>query len=61
VNAAITFKEWIDDFGSEQVRESGEKLLKKEIAEIEATMPNLYPKFRKHYERTVKGERDLYF
>jgi 2-iminoacetate synthase len=61
VNAAITFKEWIDDFGTPEVREAGEKLLEKEIADIEQTMPNLYPKFRNHYERTVKGERDLYF
>jgi len=61
VNAALTFKEWIDDFGGPAVKAKGEALLAKEIEEIAKDMPNLYPQFRKHYERTINGERDLYF
>jgi 2-iminoacetate synthase len=61
VNAALTFKEWVDDFGGPEIKELGERLLASEIAEIRETMPNLYPKFRDHYERTIQGERDLYF
>jgi 2-iminoacetate synthase len=61
VNAALTFREWIDDFADSDLKAKGEKVLAAEIEDIRSTMPNLYPQFQKHYERTVAGERDLYF
>jgi 2-iminoacetate synthase len=61
LNAALTFKEWIDDFGGPQVKPLGEALLKEEVAEIKERLPHMYKKFQEHYERTINGERDLYF
>ncbi|MBF0478422.1 MAG: [FeFe] hydrogenase H-cluster radical SAM maturase HydG [Candidatus Omnitrophica bacterium] len=60
LNAVLTFKEWIDDFASEETKKVAEPLLEKEIGEIQERMPNLYPKFKELYDRIVRGERDLY-
>ncbi len=61
LNAVLTFKEWLDDFDSRKSRPAGEKVLEKEMAEIQAKMPKAFPKFREYYERIKHGERDLYF
>lgn len=61
LNAVITYREWLNDFASAQTREIGEKIIAKEIEEIKNRMPNMYPTFIQQYERTVNGERDLYF
>ena len=61
LNAALTFKEWIDDFADADVKAKGEALLTKEVAEISEKLPHMYVKFKDHYERTINGERDLYF
>lgn len=61
LNAVITYREWLDDFASEATRESGEKIVGKEIEEIRANNPKVFEAFMKNYERTRAGERDLYF
>jgi len=61
LNAVITFREWLDDFGSPATCAAGEPIIAREIGEIRAQMPKTFPAFQKVYERTAAGERDLYF
>ena len=61
VNAVLTFREWLDDFASEQTKRVGEELIKKEIEEIKQQKPSIYPRFMEYYRRIENGERDLYF
>ncbi len=61
LNAVITFREWLDDFASEQTKAAGEKVIEKEILEIEKQMPGLYPKLLDAYNKTKAGLRDIYF
>lgn len=60
LNAILTFREWLDDFASEETRRLADPVLKKEIAEVKEKMPKLYPKLMEYYGRIEKGERDLY-
>lgn len=64
LNAILTYKEYLDDYASEETRRAGEKILKKEIDEVRS-MPfyhehNLVKKLEEYYERVSNGERDLY-
>ncbi|QSX06309.1 [FeFe] hydrogenase H-cluster radical SAM maturase HydG [Sedimentibacter sp. zth1] len=64
LNAALTFREYLNDYASEETRVVGEKVLLKEIEKIK-TMPfyqehNIVQKFNQYYERISNGERDLY-
>jgi 2-iminoacetate synthase len=61
LNAVITFREWLNDFASPQTIEAGEKIIAREMEEIRTSQPGIYPKFMEHYDRTCRGERDLYF
>ena len=61
LNAVITFREWLEDFASSQTKEAGEKVIEKEIDEIREKMPKAFPTFMQNYERTVAGERDIFF
>ncbi len=61
LNAVLTFREWVDDFTQNGIKESAEKVIQREIAEIKEQMPRIYPKFIAAYERIKNGERDLYF
>jgi len=66
LNAVLTFKEWLDDFGSEETRRVGQKLIEKEIGEIKARMPGeftqeMFDTMSGYYRRIEKGERDLCF
>ncbi|HNV86288.1 MAG TPA: [FeFe] hydrogenase H-cluster radical SAM maturase HydG [Candidatus Omnitrophota bacterium] len=61
LNAVLTYREWLDDFASEETRRAGEKVLGQEILEVKNRMPSIYPKFMEYYERIKRGERDLYF
>ena len=61
LNAVLTFREWLDDFASPETRAVGEVVLQKEIEEIRTKAPKGFDAFMKHYERTARGERDLYF
>ncbi len=61
LNAVTTFREWLDDFATPETQAAGEGVIAKEIEEIRQKMPKIFPAFMKYYERTVAGERDLYF
>jgi 2-iminoacetate synthase len=61
LNAVITYREWLDDFASEPTKVAGEKVIETEIAEIKAKMPRVFDAFMENYNRTRKGERDLFF
>ena len=61
LNGVLTFKEWLDDFASDETREVGEKVLKKEMDEIKEQMPLVFPRLKEFYSRIEDGERDLYF
>jgi len=60
LNAVLTFKEWLDDFASEETKKIAQPVLVREIEEIKTKMPQIYPKFKDYYDRIGKGERDLY-
>jgi 2-iminoacetate synthase len=61
LNAVITFREWLDDFASSATKEVGERVIESEIKEIKENMPKMFESFFSQYQKTVKGERDLYF
>ncbi len=60
LNAVLTFREWLDDFGSDETRAIGEALITREIGEIKSRLPGLSTTFLDFYSRTAKGERDLH-
>ena len=61
INAVLTFREWLDDFASDETRAIGDKLIEKELAGIKEWLPKFYPTVLKQYEATCRGERDLFF
>lgn len=61
LNAVLTFREWLDDFASEETRRSCEPLIQREIAEIQDYVPKFFETFMNQYQRIENGERDLYF
>lgn len=61
LNAIITFREWLDDFASDQTKLAGEKIIEKEIAEVKEKLPAMYPQLMNYYEQTKTGKRDIYF
>ena len=61
LNAIITFREWLDDFGSDRTIAVGEKIITEEIEQVRKTMPGVYEQFLSCYEKTKAGDRDLYF
>lgn len=61
LNAVLTFREWIDDFGGPDIRSTAEELIDREIEEIKYQMPEIFPQFMDYYQRIKNGERDLYF
>lgn len=61
LNAVLTFKEWIDDFASDEVKEEAEQIIEKELKEVKEKLPNWFPILLKYYERIKNGERDIYF
>lgn len=61
LNAVLTFREWLDDFAGEETKKVGEKIIAKEIKEIQQSMPDIFPKMLEYYEKIKQGERDLYF
>lgn len=64
LNAVLTFREYLNDYASPETRVAGEKLIEKELAEIQAapffTDTKLLPTFLNYYKRITGGERDLY-
>ncbi|MCM8778712.1 MAG: [FeFe] hydrogenase H-cluster radical SAM maturase HydG [Candidatus Omnitrophica bacterium] len=61
LNAILTFREWLDDFASDETKEVGEKLITQEMEEVKEQIPSAYPKLLEYYQRISNGERDLYF
>jgi len=66
LNAVLTFKEWLDDFGTPETRAVGEKIIAKEVAEVQARTsidfsPLMVRKFEDDLARIGQGERDIYF
>lgn len=62
LNAVLTFREWLDDFASEETKKVGEKVIQKELEELKAKVPyKVYNKLIEYYGRIKNGERDLYF
>ena len=61
LNAILTYREWLDDFASPETLAAGERVIANEIEQVRARMPRAFPKFMESYERTARGERDLYF
>ncbi len=61
LNAILTYKEWIDDFSSEETKQIANKLIEKEMEEVKNKIPQWYNLLVKYYQRISQGERDLYF
>jgi len=61
LNAIITFREWLDDFGSPETIAAGEKVIAEEIRQVKEKMPEIFDQFMRYYEKTQAGDRDLYF
>ncbi|MEQ2130382.1 [FeFe] hydrogenase H-cluster radical SAM maturase HydG [Caldanaerobacter subterraneus KAk] len=62
LNAVLTFREWLDDFASEETKIAGEQVIQKEIEEIkERVSEEVFSKLMEYYRRIQNGERDLYF
>lgn len=61
LNAVLTYREWLDDFASDETRAVGEKILAQEMADVKRKYPDMYPQLSAHYSRVAAGERDVYF
>ncbi len=61
LNAIITYREWLDDFGSEETIKMAEPIIQREISQVKKKNPQMYDALMKYYGRTKEGERDLYF
>ena len=57
-NALATFKEYLNDFASDETKEIAEKFLEEEIEKAEGTTRNTIDKM---IDRVDKGERDVFF
>ena len=61
LNAIITYKEWVDDFGSDQTQKMAVPIIEREINEVKEKNPKMYDALMRYYGKIEKGERDLYF
>ncbi len=62
LNAVLTYKEYLEDFASEETKKVGEQIVQKEIEEIKELVPErVFKKFLEYLNRIENGERDLYF
>ncbi len=64
LNAVLTYKEFLDDYASEETRKIGNGIIEKEIAEIR-NMPfykngKIFDSFLEKFDKVNKGERDMY-
>ncbi len=64
LNAVLTFREYLDDYASEETKTISEQLIQQEIKEIQQ-MPffkenKLLDIFKEQYQKIIAGERDLY-
>lgn len=61
INAVLTFREWLDDFASEESIKICTPVIESELAAIQETYPKFFPQVQARYQRICAGERDLYF
>jgi 2-iminoacetate synthase len=61
LNAILTYREWLDDFASPATLAAAEPVIARELEEVRTTLPRVWPKFHEAYDRTARGERDLFF
>ena len=66
LNAILTYREWLDDFGSEETKKMGYKLIEKELKEVKDRVPYIYKskqylEFLDAYTKSCNGKRDIYF
>ncbi|MEM0331142.1 MAG: hypothetical protein QXW84_07190, partial [Archaeoglobaceae archaeon] len=61
LNAVLTFKEWLLDFGTPKTQEVGNRLIEKELEEIKLKLPRAYPRVLEYLQRIENGKRDLFF
>lgn len=66
LNAILTFREWLDDFGSKETQKIGQAIIDKELEEVKSRIGSdysqvLYDNFMASYNKIVEGKRDLYF
>ena len=60
LNAVLTFREWLDDFATEETAVASESVIQREIEAIGRQQPQSMDLFMDYYRRIVAGERDLY-
>ena len=58
-NCILTFKEYLLDYGDEELRKKGDDLIKKELEKISSS--KIKGKTLEKLETLKKGKRDLYF
>lgn len=61
INAVLTFREWLDDFASDESIKICTPVIEAELAAIKETYPKFFPNVLERYNRICAGERDLYF
>ncbi len=61
LNAIITYREWLDDFATDRTKEAAEPIIRKEIEQVKESNPKMYDALMKYYNKTVDGDRDMYF
>jgi 2-iminoacetate synthase len=61
LNAILTFREWLEDFASEETKEAGKKIIAREMEEVRRRMPQNFQVLEEYHRRIMNGERDLYF
>jgi len=65
LNAILTYKEYLEDYASEETHKEGEKVLQKELDQLEEMeffqdKPEMMEEFYNYYNRIEDGERDLF-
>lgn len=58
-NAILTFQEYLEDYARKEVRNLGQKIIKKYLEQI--LCPRLKEKTKQRLVRIQRGERDIYF
>lgn len=64
INAILTYREWLDDFASEETKKYGEIVIQKELEEVkkmtDTYSPHMLKIMQDYYDRIEGGERDLF-
>jgi len=61
LNAILTFREWLDDFASDETKALGEKIIMQEMQEVQQHLPQFHAQLCREYRKVEQGERDIYF